>query len=449
MMPEHYSTARLKKHLILLLSLTLFLAACQPLQPAPTNYFVGNEGITLSFSQGTPDDEVYEESTIPVFVKLSNEGAWDVRLDEIFFKVLGDKYYVSVEVYPEDEIGAQAPAHPNSPFGADPFGDYLNGKSDAYPNGETYETRSFVTFKRVPGLRQRPETQLYARVCYPYMTIFSTDICVDLNSFNQNVQQQACEASDLTFTDQGAPVAVVAVENRPVPRRVTDSAGNTYQGVQQVFNIRIKNVGAGAVLRPRHSTTIVDGVATLGETNISAEERIAACNQNIPPEVLNTVGIHADLSGSPLICQPNVVQLRGGEGFTRCILPEEESLSLTGPNYHGILNVQLDYLYTESIATDVTILRQPVVTTAGSAPSSNPALVGEGAGARPRCEFCSANRNADACAGWTGSMNSSIIYACTCSQEECFSRTGEDACVYGRTWCPGTNYCCPQLPAAR
>lgn len=428
--------------------LLILFAACQPLGPTATDHRTGSDGIVLSFSQGTPDEEVYEQSTIPVFVQLANRGAWDVRLEEIFFKVSGDEYYVSVETYPEDEIGAEEEPegiqNPNAQ-GPDPFEDYLNGKSDAYPNGEIYETRSFVSFKRVPGLRQKPETQLYARICYPYATMFSADICVDLNSFNQNVQGQACEAADQSFTDQGAPVAVTAVENRPVPRRVSDDAGNTYQGVMQVFNVRIENVGSGAVLRPVHETLTHDGVNTLGETNISAEERVAACNQDIPTELLNTVGVSADLSGSPLDCVPDVVQLRGGRGFTRCILPEEESLSMTGPNYIGILNVQLDYLYTASIATDVQILRQPFETGTAPDPSTNPALVGEGPGAVPRCDFCSANRNAAECDGWTGSTDSTVQYSCACSQEECFARSADDACIYGRTWCPGANYCCPTL----
>ncbi len=429
------------------LLLVLLLVACQPPAPITTNYNTGSEGITLSFSQGTPDKEVYEDSTIPVFVKLENKGAWDVRFDDLFFTVSGDKYYVSVEVPPEDAFGAQARGVHRPKANTDPYGDFLNGKSFSYPSGEVYEARSFVTFKRVPGLRQHPTTQIFARICYPYRTTFTTDICVDLNSFNQNVQEQICEATDLNFEDQGAPVAVVAVENRPVPRRVTDSSGASYQGVQQVFNIRIENVGHGAVLRPVHDVEFTDGIPALREENISAEERIAACNQDIPPTLLNAVGIEADLSGTPLECSPSIVQLRGGEGFTRCILPEKDSLTLTGPNYKGILNVYLDYLYTESIATDVTIIRQPFAPTTGGTASTNPAMVGEGPGARPRCDFCSANRNADECEGWTGSRDPSVTYSCSCSQEECFSRSGEWACVYGRKWCPGANYCCPKIPS--
>lgn len=410
----------------LMLIIALSIAACQPPAAQETNFYEGRDGITLAFGQGSPAEEVYEDTTLPVFVTLRNQGAHDVRLEEIIFNVTGNPFYIGVE--PVTRLGV--PPEPDQ-FNPEPpeMLDYLNAKSLHFPEGEWLTTKSLVTYKKIVGLRQAPTTQVYARVCYPYETLLSTEICVDLNAFNQNVQRQVCTAEDLAFQDQGAPVAVVKVENRPMPFRASMEGGRgSMEAIQHVFVIHVRNVGRGGVLQPRPITT---------------EERVRACGQEIAREKLNSVGIRANLSGVPLECSPRTIVLSGGEGFATCSLPPEEAVSLTGPNYFGLLNVKVDYLYMESIATDVKILRRPEglrdpYELPYDARDEHPGYIN----GQTRCEYCSMHRSDPKCGDWPDKANQTAIFSCACGEMECQEKSRDGKCLFGYTWCPGASYCC-------
>jgi hypothetical protein len=407
----------------------LLLGACQPQQTII--YHTGTQGLTLTFAKDVPPKTVYEDSIVPLVVTLANKGAWDVNYADIVFSVKGDPFYVNVtndDTYHfadpyrwAEERGAYGPPPP-------PDQSMLHGKSPSWETGEWIDLHPTAEFKPILGLREQPTTQLFASACYAYGTVLGTSLCVDANAFNGNVQKQVCGAETLTFKDQGAPVAITGIENRPSPLRLSDGTASR-DLVQPVFIIHIQNVGDGAVLMPAAK---------------SADDLVTSCSHGVTANP--AVAINATLSSLQLNCKPNPVPLMKDEGYTTCVLPASASGTFSAPNYLAAFKAELHYIYRSSLSTDVTIQRLPGgIGTAASGTEANPAYI-EG---KTRCEFCSGNRNDPRCSDWPPKANQTAAFSCACSQQECtqLAQHAPAVCVFGETWCPGTSYCC--IPSAR
>ncbi len=415
-------------HLALLFLLLLLLSACTP-GPRSTNYRTGNDGIVLSFERGTPPKEAYEEMRVPIAVRLWNKGAHPVNYTDIVFALKGDPFYVAITPDPLLEQARKGEI-PNYQGEREDEFLILLGKSPGYENGRWLDLLPVAEFLPIKGLRESPETQLFASVCYPYETLFSAEVCVDANAFNGNVQRQVCSAQSLTASSQGAPVAVTLVENRPSPLRVAMEGGRGYVDiVQPVFLIHLQNVGDGTVLMPGPD---------------SRRELDEACALRVPPERLNKVAVSASLSGLNLTCTPSEAILRDDKAFFSCVLPPGE-VPLEMPNYLATLVVKARYLYQSRLSVDVAITRRPEGV-ASTDPTFRERDLDPGyIDGFPRCEFCSRSPGDSRC-DWPektrGLVRDGASFGCTCGQEECLRLAPSGKCVYGSSWCPGTNQCC-------
>ncbi len=399
---------------LLALTLVLLLAACGG--PSQPEYHVGTEGVVLSFAHDTPPREVYEDSRIPVLLEVSNLGAWDVRFEDIVVNLTGDPFYVAVQ-------NARMPKD-QQPYALDPV---LYGKQPGYPEGEFITIQPNVTILNVTGPREQPRTQLFATICYPYATVLGTTVCVDSNAYNQNEQRQVCSATTLTYRSQGAPVAVVSIENRPAPIRVSQSGGRGYVDVvQPTFIVHVENLGTGRVLQP-----IPDAYS----------ERLAVCGGHITTENLNKIEINATLSGIQLDCQPWPIELRDDKGYTTCVVPPSETSALSPSNYLGALKLTLSYMYQDSTSADISILRRGYVGDWDDYTiperDDHPGFI-EG---EAKCEYCQRNPSDSRC-DWPDNVNQSRYFQCVCGKEECRDKAPDGECIFGTTWCPGSNYCC-------
>jgi hypothetical protein len=423
----------MKRTTLMAVLVLVLLAGCMS-GSRVTDFSSGSEGIVISFESNTPPVEVYEYSVVPLHLRLSNKGAFDVPYEHLFFTLLGDSFYVEVTQDPllQDFDLQQGAEWPNEDPQRQDY-DYasdaiLRGKQLGYPTGDNVDLRPIVDVREIPGLRENPSVQLYASVCYPYQTTLATSLCVDANAFNGNEQLQVCSAETLTFKDQGAPVAVTMIENRPSPVRVTSEGGRGFLNiVQPTFIFHIENLGTGAVLA----------------ATPDREQLASYCAMDIPDEELNAVRVEAKLSRLNLTCNPAVVVLRDGEGYTTCTLLPEDGMVIDAPNYVGALKVTLDYLYREAAAVDLSIIRRPEGFLEGSFTNlerdAHPGFVN----GESRCEFCSRTPDAKECAGWPEEAAPGT-YSCSCNERQCLSGARDDpaTCVYGSTWCAGTNYCC-------
>lgn len=414
---------------LFLCTLLLFLLAACGQQQAPI-YHTGSDGITLTFTPGMPPQTVYEDSVVPLVIQLANKGASDVNYSDIVFNMKGDPFYVNIT---PDSTYSFANANTDSTQQQSPGPTVLHGKQDGWPNGEYINVQPVAMFNPIPGLREQPSTQLFASICYKYATVLGISLCVDANAFNGNVQKQTCNATTLTFQNQGAPVAITSIENRPSPILVPGSGGAPSRDlVQPIFILHIANVGPGSVL-----------MASVNNT----QQLITACSQGVTrhPSVM----VNATLSNLQLQCQPNPVPLQENTGYTTCTLPASASGTLAAPNYLAAFRAELDYVYSDSTSTNVEIQRAAggvhPGSYAGSNTNSDPSIIN----GVTRCEYCSGNKNDPSCSDWPSDANQTASFSCACGEQDCLTRIQTDkgrgaplTCVYGAAWCPGTNFCC-------
>ncbi|MBN2459394.1 hypothetical protein JXB28_03860 [Candidatus Woesearchaeota archaeon] len=385
-------------------------------QPKEVNYYVGIKGMEMMFLETSPPKEVYEEATFPVTVYVENKGAFDVIDDK--YGILSfsfDPFYI--ELF-DIQNGSGVTVTRNSMVLK---GIQLRGKSRYSPSG----TESFLSFpnfraKSVMGQREMPFTQISSTLCYPYTTTLSQIVCVDLNIYGENQRTQICTQNDLSFSDQGAPVAItlVEVENHPV--------GNNM--VRPVFTIHLQNKGSGTVLTPYDNPAEMDRVCSF---------------HDLYREDFNTVRVDAILSNDRwLECTPNPIRLYNNEGFTRCQVTDE-GLIMGYQNYQTPLTITLSYIYLTSISKRIDIKRlNPYGEILYDNSSILPYEVSPGV---IRCNYCASNQGGPGCqpdAPNSKTINFQIGFSCQCSFDTCSKLYPDGLCVPFAGYCPGASYCC-------
>jgi hypothetical protein len=405
----------------------LLIAGCggdvNSYQVKDTEYHVGSNGIILTLLNSNMLNELYENSSFSVSLLLENRGAHDIQLEEEGFLSLSfDPFYVSAASIEGNQNTA---VDPNGK-GAMVRGIRLYGKSKYYPTGETlFFAFANLQLKGVLGQRENPETSLFMTLCYPYTTVLSKLVCVDMNSYRENLRKQVCTQSDLSLSDQGAPVAVssVEVDNQPV-------SGDL---VRPVFIVRVTNRGRGTVLSPAANPAELERVCTA---------------KDLRREDFNTVYVTAALSESlRLKCNPNPIRLYNEEGFTQCSVQDEDlnRVVLWHQNYEAPLSINLSYVYQESLSQNIQIKRFDIYGGAKAYTDTcqNYEMKINGA-CVPRCDFCASHQTDSSCqpANAKFSIAFDKSFGCKCSIETCNKLYPTGLCVPFATFCPGASFCC-------
>lgn len=340
--------------LILLLLIITLLAGCTG-KPTPLNVFTGREGVTVNFLKNVPNYDLYEESEVLVSVELWNKGAYSINesvynygyvgldFDPLYFELKNEQFTLLGETRSEKFLA--------------------EGKSLGWPSGEKkIIDMGVLSIKEIPGTREMPKTTIEASVCYPYQTIFATNICLDADIYGAEDRPVCTNKGKLILGGgQGSPVAVSGITVDMVPRGIVQGGnvqgaltdeqgrllglgggGETQQYlIQPNFNIEVENVGRGLVLSRNSSESI---------------ENICSLNLNKAREDINGVTISAKLDGVPLICTPSFLKLFKESAEARCYVPLEKVTPLSR-NREAILSVTLDYVYRDQIQREVTIHR--------------------------------------------------------------------------------------------
>lgn len=298
----------------------------------------GTQGLVMNFVKGTPPETVYEsaeggyEGIFDISVTLENKGATNIR-----------QGYLTIN-YEEDYITY-------SPDGGWIEGDYsvygapqdktmrftLKGKSTDNPIGEIKIVSNKLKTKMLEELSEEHDSLLLITCCYDYSTVESAVVCIDPNPYEAGVK--ACTVKDITFTSQGAPVAITKIETAML------SAGGGR--VKPEFKIYIRNKGAGKVVNK-------DKIDIACKAKISDEEKV---------DLWNIIDIKLGLGRqegseyySPFECTPVPMKLRGEEDFVRCVY--EGTLSATTA-YQTPLIINLTYGYTHTISKQFKIIKNP------------------------------------------------------------------------------------------
>jgi len=347
----------MKRILILIIFSTLFMLSSCNRGPQPLEIHKGTEGITIDFGENIPPPQVYEGQYFLILANLWNKGAYT------FNESRGDYGVVNIDY---DPLYFNSSQNNQNKFYSDIPTFQLAGKSLEWPNGEKLNKEiSLLGVNNIPGTRESPKVKLTASACYPYMTVLTQEICVDVDAYKADQNPVCRNKGTYTYTGgQGAPVSITEVEvsmiplgsqllNRPGSVADTDEEGRLIGMkesnensrlfiIQPYFKIKIKNAGDGLVMTRTENIEIKDICSpTTGDRTFND---------------INNLKIDAWLGGTKLTCNPNPVRVLKDETQATCFLPREDA-SGVNRNYMSILTVKLDYVYRSFTERKITILR--------------------------------------------------------------------------------------------
>jgi hypothetical protein len=300
-----------------------------------------------------PRESIEDIDYFSVTLHVENEGAFSLRRSPIDgSESLSAKVTLMYDPLYFQEV--------ESDFTSSDAGEiYLDGKSAYWPGGESRLVT--VGLLRANPLKTRlgADTEIMVGLCYPYETLLATEVCVDGDVFDDDTRSQVCQASDLSFVDQGAPVAItnVEVQNLPVgtikqpitsQQPVVDNDG-VFVGtrdvvreeiitvVKPVFKLTLQNVGDGQVVRGRD-------VGRAGACLKMSEDDYPTAS----------VVVTGTLGSRELACLNPAPTLFDGSAEVTCMVKDGDDLAVVS-NYKDYLQVRLSYMYQSRISATVKV----------------------------------------------------------------------------------------------
>lgn len=297
----------------ILLILLIFIIGCTGSikeQDVESEFHKGTQGIVMHFVQNSPPSKVYEGDHLAVSVELFNKGAYPST----------GSFQGKLEI-----SGFDSSAISGGWDGGNSMPAELTGRSMYNPIGGydimTYEASSV----NVPFDADSYPADIIVHSCYEYKTLASPLMCIDPTPYEAVSEHKVCQVGDKSLSGgQGAPVAVTKIEEEV-------GADTIY------FRIYIRNMGGGSVVSP----------SSYGN-----------CPFDLEFEDLNKVVVSASTSfdSSPR-CTPagtssDPVHLIDGQGFIFCSFSKSSSQSA----YLSPLNIELNYVYSDSISKSIDII---------------------------------------------------------------------------------------------
>ncbi len=183
----------------------------------------------------------------------------------------------------------------------------------------------------------RYEPMVLATACYPYTTKAGPNVCIDPNPFDTK-QEKVCSLGSQTLTSQGAPVAVIKIDEEASSKKLR-------------FKIAIKNAGTGDVI----SLSSLDKCSS--QTNLLKREDFDLVELSSVKagtiELLDNCGPFAKKD-------THLIRLFEGEGFVVCTIgigdTEEDTKGLGSTSaYLTPLSIELKYGYRNTVLKQVSI----------------------------------------------------------------------------------------------
>jgi len=296
--------------LVLLLFSTILFTGCEVTEGGGFggipffNPYSGSKGLQINFLENAPDI-VFSGMPYKIGFDLINLGALDIKN--------------GILVIGYDDFGGASVDKTKIVFD-------LKGKK---------ETRNFIGERKIelidakaPELEGKKQTTMLLSylACYPYQTKAQISLCVDTNPFSMS--KKGCRVEPIELDSQGAPVAVVRVDESTIP------VGNGK--VQLLFKILVENKGSGIVV-------LKDAYSKL------------CSNEELKPEEVNALQAHAKLGFQDLECSPERIVLSASDegtlGFFTCRTKEMPMKDA----YKSVLTIFLDYGYIQSGMREVMI----------------------------------------------------------------------------------------------
>lgn len=263
--------------LMALLFLVLLIVGCQGSkrynQEGDTSIRVleektGDDGLVITFLEEITPKEIWagtpeEPTSFQIGVEISNRGYSDVTNGSIALMRFSD-YMDIVQQQTMKNIIVN-----------------VQGK-DRFTQAEGYQLEIFdIKNTGIPTDTEK-DFLFKAKVCYPYTTQGSVEVCIDPFLYDYTNKDKAiCQVKDVAVSGgQGAPVTIIKVEEE------ITSTGNPNE-LEVLFVIHFRNKGKGLVTDPSQYSS--------------------ACTTIAPRTGLDNVLVSIELSGEVMDCT-NIVQ---------------------------------------------------------------------------------------------------------------------------------------------
>lgn len=318
---------KLKKNLFLALFLILIISVSgcsgkKDVKKSLEEIRTGTEGISVSFLPNNPPAIIHvadKDTPFDVVLELRNRGAYpqpdENREQQVTVYLSGyDRNILKLDVN-QDDVNRLSTS--------------LEGKSNVNIIGGT----DIVTFKGTVSVNnlkvEKYEPTLLATACYQYFTTAGPSVCIDPDPYSTLSQKKVCEVNGISLSSQGAPIAVVGIDEE------------AFQDKTQ-FKISIKNVGGGDVIK---KDVIGAKCDPIGNEKLSREEVDKVYLEKV------TIG-DTNLECSPFAEGPvkgseGAIRLINGEAYVVCELNKaaysayrDSKTSFTTP-----LNIKIAYGY--------------------------------------------------------------------------------------------------------
>ncbi len=342
--------------LSILIFFSIFLLSCTISNPFGTStkkstdvdVYVGFQGLIAEFSKTAPPPTVFQESSFPIFIRLRNVGAYDIKdknggKNGIISLGLEKDYVKDVTIEPDPRLA----------FDSNTLKFDIDGKSQINAKGDEIFVNFNAKTKKLDPQSETHTSAITATLCYPYQTLAAATVCIDPDPSGTRPGKKVCQVQDITFSrGQGAPITVVKIE----PQMVPDG-----RDIKPQFLIYVENRGAGDVV----NKDSYDNICTQSESSGS--------------DVWNRAHIQVFTTGSQgenqLVCCPNdvngncdeketdtnkktgILRFRDKKDFVRCTF--SNGIPRNYDAYTSPLKILIDYGYVQSISTNI-IIQKPL-----------------------------------------------------------------------------------------
>lgn len=297
---------------------------------------VGTQGIVISYLPNNPPERLVveegAENTIKVVMQVNNKGAYPQPDEGPKRGLAPDPAKLYLSGYDQNIIKF-------SPREVDLSAKTLEGRSTINPGGGI----DFVDFNGkmiYDNLNvDKYEPTLLATACYHYNTIASPQVCIDTDPYSEISTKKVCQVSDITLSNQGAPIAVTKIAEEALATKTQ-------------FRITIKNVGGGDAIK----ITSDQKCDPLGTDKLQREDidKVYLVGVSLGNKQLNC-GPYAD---GPIKALSGFMRLINGEGNLICEFPRQDYPQGVNTAYTTPLKVHLAYVYRTTIERKVTIKRE-------------------------------------------------------------------------------------------
>lgn len=301
----------------------------------------GTQGIEIELLESAPPKSVMEETPFEIIPKIMNKGAYDSTRSYLTLTLERDYIDVNKKDCKLNETTKINPCYTQD-LGA------IRGKGIVSPNGANIILDPYlVKSKKVGTQTSKYVSTALMSVCYEYQTILSGDICIDPDLYGREIIEKVCQMNDLSFSDQGAPIAIKEVRTNIIPH---DNGK-----VIPEFTIEIENVGRGNALAENK----IKDACTSAPMDREKSWNIITLKQIKVGEYfgVSNSDLLTDLSvqDNKITCKKFDAKLVVDKGTFICRF--KEPIDRNDPAFSTQFEITLEYGYMKSISKNVEIER--------------------------------------------------------------------------------------------